>query len=84
MRTITYYAITSTQSKAKFDTIICSVTVPSTLSPFRQQMHALKHAKALHFGEGIIGVVERSKLSLTLQLAISRSDKPSYIWSENE
>jgi hypothetical protein len=80
--TVTYYATTETQSKTTASTIICAVVVPSDLSEFRQQFHALRYAKALHFGEGICGVVERSKLPLRTQAAVRKS-KPSYVWSED-
>jgi hypothetical protein len=80
--TVTYYATTETQSKTTASSIICAVAIPADLSPFRQQCHALKYAKLKHFNQGIVGVVERSKLPIRTQLAVSKS-KPSYTWKDN-
>jgi len=80
--TATYYATTETQSKTTASTIICAVAVSADLSPFRQQCHALKYAKLKHFNQDIVGVVERSKLPVRTQLAVSKS-KPSYTWKDN-
>jgi signal transduction protein with GAF and PtsI domain len=80
---ITYYATTATQAKTTTSTIICAVSVPSTLSPCQQQATALKYAKALHHGEGIVGVVERSKTRIYTQDAVSKN-RPSYTWRAEE
>ena len=79
---VTYYATTAIQSNTTVSTIVCAVTVPSDLSAFRQQCYSLKMAKQLHPDENILMVVERSKLPVRAQSAVSQQ-RPSYTWTED-
>lgn len=76
-----YYATTATQSKTTTATVVCQVVVPGTLTLFRQQLHALKLAKSKHPDACICGVVERSRVSLTTQAAVSKT-RPTYLWED--
>ena len=77
---IIYYATTATRSKTTVSAIVCAVSMPSELSVFRQQAHALKLARAKYPSASIRGVVERRKLPLRVQLAAK--DCPAHEWEE--